>query len=159
MDNLKLATVYARNCEVRRVEKPVSSAFLSINHRLGDASDRYRYGLFVKRCTGKSEAWLEPGTLVAVASFSNARRWKKENGTVASYEWIRYASLPEIRVVGGMGKLLQAFVDEIHPDDVMTYCDLRWSAGDAYRELGFELEGIMEKPEFSCAKFRLRIAK
>ena len=159
MDNLKLAAVYARNCEVRRIDKPVAAAFLSAYHRMGDASSRYRYGLFVKRRTGRSEAGLEPGTIVAVATFSNARRWKKDNGTVASYEWIRYASLPEFRVVGGMGKLLRAFIDEVHPDDVMTYCDPGWSGGDAYRELGFTEETIIEKPEFKCIKFRLRITE
>ena len=80
---------------------------------------RYRYGLFVERSTGAAEASLPAGSLVAVAVFSNARRWVKDGRRVSSYEWIRYASLPGIRVVGGMGKLLQAFIDEVQPDDVI----------------------------------------
>lgn len=159
MDDLRLVTVYARNCDVRRLEKPVASAFLAANHKMGDATSRYRYGLFVRRHTGMSEAGLEPETLVAVAAFSNARRWKKESGTVASYEWIRYASLPDVRVVGGMGKMLQTFIEDVRPDDIMTYCDTSWSDGNAYRELGFEQEGIIEKPEFKCLKFRLKVTK
>ena len=39
----------------------------------------------------------------------------------------------------------------------MTYCDPGWSDGAAYRELGFTEEAIIEKPEFKCIKFRLRI--
>lgn len=155
MDKLQLSTIYARNCEVRRIQKPEASAFLAANHSMGDTVCRYRYGLYVKRRTGSAEAELENGTLVAVATFSNARRWKKETGTVASYEWIRYASLSGFRVVGAMGKLLDAFVADVHPDDIMTYCDASRSDGASYRELGFSEEGTVEKPGFSCLKFRL----
>lgn len=157
MDNLDLAPVFARNCEVRRIDRNEAGAFLAANHRMGDATSRYRYGLYVKRSTGVSEMCCTPGTLVAVAAFSNARRWEKDGRTVSSYEWIRYASLPGIRVLGGMGKLLDAFISEVGPDDIMTYCDMEWSNGDSYRELGFTEEGIVERPGFRCRKFRLRV--
>lgn len=156
MDNLDLQTVYARNCEVRRIDRAVSSVFLDACHRMGSASCRYGYGLFIKRRTGASEAVLPGGELVAVATFSSLRRWKKENGVVASCEWIRYASLPGIRVVGGMGKLLDAFVEDVRPDDIMTYADLGWSDGASYRRLWFKEDGIVEKPGFRCLKFRLQ---
>jgi len=57
--------------------------------------------------------------------------------SVNSYEWVRYASLPDCRIAGGMGKSLQAFVDDVHPDEVMTYADKEWSEGAAYTKLGF----------------------
>ena len=104
MDNL--SGVFARNCSVRRIDKAASDSFLNAYHRLGATGGRYRYGLFVERSTGAAEASLTAGSLVAVAVFSNARRWVKDGRRVSSYEWIRYASLPGIRVVGGMGKLL-----------------------------------------------------
>lgn len=141
--------VYARNCEVRRIDKPAAAAFLSFAHSYGDAACRYRYGLFVKRATGETECRYEAGTLVAVAEFSSPRKWLKENGYVRSYEWIRYASLPGVRVVGGMGKLLDAFVEQVKPDDVMSYADLEWSDGSVYKELGFECEGMKDPVMFA----------
>lgn len=155
MDNL--AGVFARNCTVRRIDKAAADAFLNSCHRLGATGGRYRYGLFVGRRTGVSEVELPEGSLVAVAVFSNARRWLKDGRKVSSYEWIRYASLPGLRVVGGMGKLLQAFVDEVHPDDVMSYADTGYpDGGEAYERLGFVAEGIVDRSGHRNVKYRLK---
>ncbi|MGN1220898.1 MAG: hypothetical protein ACI4TU_08160 [Candidatus Cryptobacteroides sp.] len=134
--------IYARNCQVRRIDKPLAASFLEQAHSYGDASCKYRYGLFLVRHTGhcRLEGATEsivPGTLVAVAEFSGARRWKKENMTVSSYEWTRYASLPWLRISGGMGKILRHFIEQVHPDDIMSYADLEWSEGLVYEQLGF----------------------
>lgn len=140
---------YARNCEVRRIEKSVAEDFLNENHSYGYAACKYRYGLFLKRHTGHIAAELsanghadsKKGVLIAVATFSNARKWIKEGMEIKSYEWTRYASLPGIRVSGGMGKLLKSFIKEVQPDDIMSYADLEWSEGSVYSQLGFTLEG------------------
>ena len=143
--------VYARNCEIRRIDKITAAEFLSANHSYGDSSSRYRYGLFLKRHTGHiaadgAERWKYPvGTLVAVATFSNARKWIKGEQTIRSYEWIRYASLPGLRISGGMGKLLKTFIEEVKPDDIMSYADLEWSNGEVYKTLGF-IEESMKGP-------------
>lgn len=153
-----LSAVYARNCSVRRIDGRTASDFLAANHRLGYTGCRYRYGLFVERSTGAAETELEAGTLVAVAVFSNARRWQKGDRRISSYEWIRYASLAGTRVVGGMGKLLQTFIDEIRPDDVMSYADADYpDGGEAYVKLGFEYEGLVERSGFRNLKFRLKL--
>ena len=140
--------IYARNCEIRRIEKPEAAEFLSRTHSYGDAACRYRYGMYLKRHTGhNAEAMaqgrmsVEAGTLIAVATFSNARKWNKGGRIIRSYEWTRYASLPGVRINGGMGKLLKTFIDEVHPDDIMSYADLEWSEGNVYKQLGFTLEG------------------
>ncbi|MBR4228271.1 MAG: hypothetical protein IKR72_04130 [Bacteroidales bacterium] len=157
--------VYARNCSVRRIDRAVAAAFLSQTHSYGDALSRFRYGLFVDRVTGEKGICLserseeifgvkdlpgpQPGDLVAVATFSKARNRVIDGVRVKSFEWVRYASLPGLRVEGGMGKLLEAFVSEVHPEDVMTYADLEWSDGRAYRELGFTLAGPREPVTFA----------
>ena len=189
--------MYARNCEVRKIDKETAAAFLSENHSYGDAACRYRYGLYLKRYTGRwleisrlaslarndsvgslarndsvgslarnasgdsiarndsvdslarNDSWVEPGSLVAVATFSNARKWQKGEKTIRSYEWTRYASLPGVRINGGMGKMLKAFIDDVHPDDVMSYADLEWSEGAVYEQLGFRLEGVKD-PVLFC---------
>ena len=137
--------VYARNCEIRRIDKGTAAEFLNRTHSYGDASCRYRYGLFLKRYTGARKIQPgkgpQPGELVAVATFSNARRWNKEGKVIRSHEWTRYASLPGVRINGGMGKFLKEFIKDANPDDIMTYADLEWSEGDVYMQLGFSLEG------------------
>lgn len=160
----RFTSLYARNCEVRKIDKETAAMFLDDNHSYGDATCRYRYGLYLKRYTGKwaqisplallgrndndgaieyggGNDYVAPGTLVAVATFSNARKWQKGDKVIRSYEWTRYASLPGVRISGGMGKVLKAFIEEVHPDDIMSYADLEWSEGKVYEQLGFVLEG------------------
>ena len=164
---------YARNCEVRRIDKETAQRFLAENHSYGYATCKYQYGLFLKRQTGHiareiaekrfldcarndsgkarndngkarndngKEERDNAGTLIAVATFSNARKWVKNGKEIRSYEWTRFASLPELRVSGGMGKMLKAFIMEVQPDDIMSYADLEWSEGNVYRTLGFTEE-------------------
>lgn len=157
--------IYARNCEVRHIDKATAGAFLTGNHLYGDALCRYRYGLFVARYSGEENrpgAECHPypvGTLVAVATFSNARHWNREDWSIRSCQWIRYASLKGVRVLGGMGKLLSAFVDEVKPDDVMTYAPLEHFTGEVYRTLGFVSEGVKTFGENSSEKFRLVVGR
>lgn len=126
----RFRSVFARNTEIRRIPKPVSSEFLDSYHTYGDAAARYRYGIFTK-----------DGELIAVGSFSSGRTWRKEEAVVRSFEWVRYASLPGVRVVGGMGKILSKFIGEVHPDDVMSYADMEWADGQVYEKLGFKEDG------------------
>ena len=202
----KFHSVFARNCEIRRIDRELAASFLNACHLYGDCAAAYRYGLFVSRSPGVAKGVAEGGavgsaegcadgcsegcvaeggamgaaegvavgaaegrqtypvgTLVAVASFSKARRWSKkgENGeqeTICSYEWLRYASLPELRVLGGMGRILARFIEDFHPDDIMSYVPLRHFSGEVYESLGFVSEGVkvFENGEQS-RKYRLKL--
>ncbi len=77
---------------------------------------------------------------------------------VDSYEWVRYASLPGVRVVGGMGRLLKEFERRVcreaenitgRPYEIMSYADLEFSGGDTYKKLGFLECGIRQPVEFA----------
>jgi len=139
---------------VRRIDADAAREFIASNHRFGWSKARYCYGLFVDR-PGHDGTFSE-GELVAVSCFSNARRWKKGERVHCSYEWVRYASLCGVRVAGGMSKMLRAFIDEVHPDDVMSYAPLDGgSEGEVYPALGFIFEGIKEFPQGRSAKYRL----
>lgn len=143
--------VYARNCEIRKIDRTTAAEFLEQNHSYGDASCRYRYGMFLKRHTGHcldGHDRLPEGTLAAVATFSNARKWLKGEKVIRSYEWTRYASLPNLRISGGMGRMLKHFINEVQPDDIMSYADLEWSEGTVYQTLGFVLEGTKDPVMF-----------
>ena len=87
--------------------------------------------------------------MIAAAEFSNARKWIKGGRGIRSYEWIRYASLPYLRISGGMGKILKHFIQDVCPDDIMSYADLEWSDGQVYRQLGFDEEGTRAPVMFS----------
>lgn len=151
LSHLEIFTqIYARNCEIKRIDKATAQAFLEENHSYGDAACKYRYGVYLKRHTGHNALLhsISPGSLVAVATFSNARKWIKGDKTIRSYEWTRYASLPGVRLSGGMGKALRAFIEEVRPDDIMTYADLEWSEGKVYEQLGFTCEGTRPAVSF-----------
>ena len=47
-----------------------------------------------------------------------------------------------------MGKLLKAFIEEVQPDDIMSYADLEWSEGRVYERLGFVSEGVKSPVTF-----------
>ena len=151
---------YARNCEVRRIEKGEAAEFLTFCHSYGYASCRYHYGLFLKRHTGHIAAEREAegarceklDRLIAVATFSNGRKWIKDGKEIRSYEWTRYASLPDMRISGGMGKMLRKFINDVKPDDIMSYADLEWSEGGVYETLGFVLEDTKGPVMFRIGK-------
>lgn len=102
------------------------------------------------------------GDIVAAAQFmqthlpqNSGNPQKEQNPELKAYEWTRYASLPDVRIVGGMGKVLKHFLSDVcgspqsscnHPGsrrviEIMSYSDNEWSNGDAYRKLGFKLTG------------------
>lgn len=155
----RFTSVFARKCNVLSgLNNPAMAEkvaeFLRKNHSYASTKSRYRFAL------------EHQGEIVAVASFSQPRpmvrnlasplenipkEMLEEIGNQGvmiydSYEWIRYASLPGIRVVGGMGRILSAFLQErlirkdnpLRPIEVMTYSDNEWSNGDVYLKLGFK---------------------
>ena len=131
----------ARKCTVERITKPQADDFLDRYHSYGSSQCKYCYGTFSPE-----------GRLIAVSTFSGARRWQTPEGTISSYEWIRYASLPEMRIAGGMGKSLNAFITDTEPDDIMSYADLEWSDGKAYEALGFRPESTTPSQSFIVLK-------
>ena len=157
----RFRSVFARKCRVLSGRGNPEFGeqvreFLQKHHSYSSAKCRYRYALEYE------------GEIVAVATFSEGRpmvrridsplqnvpKEEQENSSILifdSYEWVRYASLPGVRVVGGMGRLLNAFVEERYtriepgtPLEVMTYSDTEWSNGDVYEKLGFKFAG--ERP-------------
>ncbi len=94
---------------------------------------------------------------------SSGRGYSYNDAAVfSSYEWVRYASLPDIRVTGGMGRLLKAFLGDIAlknsdnpnalPVEIMTYSDNEWSCGDVYKRLGFAPAGERSPVEYYVDK-------
>lgn len=129
-------SVFARKCEIFSPSPQECRDFLDRWHIYGWAKCKYRYAL----------RWN--GETVAVSTFSAPRTMVRCGRQVQSYEWVRFASLPDLRISGGMGRLLEAFVRDVHPQDIMSYADLEWSDGAVYERLGFELTGRVAPVEF-----------
>ena len=138
------------------MDSPEARTFIERYHRYGWSKCRYCYGLFVEK-EGR-DGQFHKGDLVAVSCFSNARKWEKDGASIKSYEWVRYASVEGVRVSGGMGKMLNAFIEDIRPDDVMSYAPLsEGNEGEVYLKLGFTLEEVKEFGNGKSAKFRLKL--
>jgi very-short-patch-repair endonuclease len=117
--------IYARKCQIIDVDSVTCSEFMDVNHIQGSSNDKIRYGL------------VHDDELVAVMTFSKPRFSKK-------YEWelVRYASILDTSVVGGAGKLFKHFVREHVPSSIISYADRRWSQGNLYEKIGFELSHV-----------------
>lgn len=134
--------------------------FLDTYHTYGFLKGQINYALVYKE------------NIVAAAQFMQTYKPRNGSSDLRAYEWTRYASLPDMRIAGGMGKVLEQFVRDVrskqsnegsviegieegykkkrheeagkmHGFEVMSYSDNEWSDGDAYRKLGFRLEGSM----------------
>ncbi|MBD0403109.1 hypothetical protein [Flammeovirga sp. EKP202] len=119
--------IHARTLKVKRIDIHTLNEFIESNHISGSPSSKIKLGLF------------QGEKLVAVASFSGKRKINDRDGlSHRSYELIRYCNLNDHTVVGGLSKLLKYFIKEYSPDDIMTYTDSDWSAGESFTKLGFE---------------------
>lgn len=152
-------SVYARSCKLlsyfnlqefglsRTAFENKIKRFLTNYHSYGYLKSDYLYALLYRE------------SIVAAASFSKL-------AGPNSYEWTRYASLPDMRVAGGMGKICNAFLEDIKrtksgidiksyeveryenkieenaaPIEIITYSDCEWGNGEAYAKLGFKQVG------------------
>ncbi len=139
-------TIFARNCEVRTIDTHTAKAFLNCNHLLGYTSASYYYALYEVK--GAKSSPLITNEPAAVAAFSSPRPMNRDGEVISSYEWVRYASRRGVRVAGGMGKLLNYFVNDQSPQEIMSYADRDWSEGDVYKKLGFRFAGHTPPIEF-----------
>jgi len=118
--------IYARQTKVRDISKAELDNFLTLNHLNSPIKAKYRYGLFREE------------KLVAVAAFSRSCPIQSGGITYKSHELVRYCSLLNTTVVGGMSKLISHFELEKYPEHLMTYVDKEWSDGRTYKKLGFK---------------------
>ena len=117
--------IHARQTTIQRIKKEATRSFFALNHLQGPVNARYHYGLYYG------------GQLVAACSFSAGRTVTRNGVTGRSFELLRYANMLHHLVIGGIGKLTARFIQEVAPDDVMTYADLDWGTGKGYQTLNF----------------------
>lgn len=130
--------IYARKCYVKEIEAKVKNEFLQLNHIQGADSSKIKLGLFTK----------DNDQLVAVMTFAGKNLAK---GTInlkdTDWELNRFATDINYQVVGGAGKILEYFKRNYKWTSIFSYADRRWSTGNLYYKLGFELISIT-KPNY-----------
>lgn len=125
--------VFARKTSVRRIQPAMAKSFLEQNHLWSATKAKYSYGLF-----------SSDEQLLAVATFSPRRKVIRNQNTFNSHELLRFCSALDTVVIGGLSKLVKAFIQNHNPDDLVTVIDRDWgSSGGGWHKLGFETVSIM----------------
>lgn len=128
--------VFARNCEIKKVNKQEAEIFLNQNHLLGFKSAYFKYALYNQQ------------EIIAIATFSKGRKMNRLEANKRSFELISFCCKKNVSVTGGLSKLIKAFVTHLQPGDIMTYIDKDWSDGSAYLNLGFKIHSETEPQSY-----------
>lgn len=114
--------IYARNCEIVYLDSSECDLFLHMNHLQGTVSGQ-------SACIGL----VYNEKLIEVMTFGQPRYNR-------SYQWelLRLATQSGYQVVGGASKLFSHFINDIHPESIITYCNLAKFNGEVYKKLGFK---------------------
>ena len=114
--------IYARKCKVHIIDNNTYKTFCDENHLQGYGIAPIRLGLYYN------------DELISVMSFGKSRFNKN-----VQYELIRFCSKLNTTVVGGASKLLKYFERNYNPESIISYANRRWSQGNLYKKLGFDL--------------------
>lgn len=118
--------IFARQCEIRKVDKETALNFLEKYHLMNATSSASNFALYFKE------------ELIALASFSKGRKMNRLEEHQRSYELIRFCTKAGYTVTGGLSKLLHYFCEEKNAGDIMTYVDKQFSDGTSFIRAGFK---------------------
>lgn len=116
--------LYARDTEIRQISPSEANAFLDLYHLQGKTRFVVCFGLFLNN------------ELIAVVSGNIHHRNNKE------FVLNRLCFKENVTVVGGASKLnsaLEKWTKEYGFSEIKTWSDNRWSNGDVYRSMGYQL--------------------
>lgn len=118
--------IFARKCIVNKLTYSETKEFMNNNHIQGTVVSKYNYGLFYNN------------ELISVMTFGKLRTNLGTKHKEGVFEMLRFANKIDYVVVGGASKLLSHFINELDPDEIISYADRRWSIGNLYEKLGFQ---------------------
>ena len=121
--------IYARKCFIKKVDHNECVNFLEKNHIQGNSNSSIRLGLYYK------------DELVSLMCFSKKRRnMMGKNEDKEDWELLRFCNKLNTQVIGGAGKLLNHFIKNYNPLQIISFASHDISNGGLYEKLGFELE-------------------
>jgi len=124
----KRKVIYARKCYIKEIDTINKGIYLDKFHIQGKDSSIIKLGAFNNN-----------NEIVAIMTFSNgsiSRGGNPHNKNI--YELSRFCTC-EYRVPGIASKMLAYFKRNYEWSEIYSYADLRWSQGNLYNKLGFEL--------------------
>lgn len=134
---------YARNGIIKELSSKEAKDFIDLHHIYGYTPASLKYGLLIN------------DNIEAVMTFTRPTKAKNQLSSNYDYELSRYCS--NGRILGGASKLFKYFVNEINPNKVVSYSDLRWGIGNLYENLGFEFSGNTLPNYWYTADYKSRI--
>jgi hypothetical protein len=117
--------IFARKCIVKEVNNKEKNKFLNENHIQGEDKSRIKLGLYYDN------------ELVSLMTFGKLRKITGNKHEDNKYELIRFATKLNTNVVGGFSKLLNYFIKQYLPIQIISYADRRWSVGKLYESNNF----------------------
>jgi len=124
--------IHARKCIIKEIEPKVKNEFLEEFHIQGKDSSKIKLGAFFK------------DKLVSVMTFSVGNISKGSKSIEGIWELNRFCSNSNYHIPGIAGKLLSHFKKNYEWKEIFSYADRRWSTGNLYYQLGFNLEHITQ---------------
>lgn len=133
-----------RQCEVLQASASEAKEFYESNHLHGFAG-------------GTHLSLVHDGEIVSMATFGTRSIYgsKTPKGEV---ELIRFCTLPNVSVAGGLAKLVNAYAKERKIVRIVSYVDRRWFTGDSYLSSGFVQQSI-SKPGYWYVKGEKRYSR
>jgi endogenous inhibitor of DNA gyrase (YacG/DUF329 family) len=117
-------SIFGRKCLIKDIDSSTCKKFLNENHIQGNVNSKVKIGLYYQ------------DDLVSVMTFSKGRILM--GGKSAEWELTRFCNKINTNVVGAAGKLFKYFINNYHPNKLISYSDIRLFNGDVYKNLGFK---------------------
>ena len=131
-DKFKLnKRIYARNTIIKEVGSEEANQFIYENHIQGVRNASIKIGLY------------KDNELLSIMTFG-----KPFIKNEYEYELIRFCNKKYTNIIGGASKLLKYFEKTYKPKSLLSYANRRWSKGNLYHKLGFELQNISKPNKF-----------
>jgi len=120
--------IHARDCTIKLVSVNNKAVFLDKTHIHGSCNTSINIGLYYNN------------ELISLMTFNKCRK---------NYDWkiTRYSSELFTTVVDGFSKLLNYFIDNYAPKNIISYADRCFSVGELHTKNGFKLIDVT-KPNY-----------
>ena len=142
--NGSLKRIHARKCEIREINAKVKNKFLNKFHIQGEDNSNIKLGAFYN------------GELISIMTFSKGSISKGSKSVDGIWELNRFCSNYNYKIPGIASKLLKHFQRNNEWKEIFSYADRRWSQGNVYHKIGFDLISIT-KPNYWYVKGLNRI--
>lgn len=124
--------IHARKCEICELTGSAKNEFLEKFHIQGKDSSSIKLGAFFE------------DILVSVMTFSKGNISKGSKSKKGVWELNRFCSDSNYHSPGIAGKLLAYFKRNYEWSEIFSYADQRWSDGNLYYQIGFDLSHVTQ---------------